>query len=162
MAYLIKNFKLVDLFFYKDEDSVMNVSILRNIPLKGDTRGQVIETGMNLLEIGFETCEWMIGFKRNMFIYVDDKFYRTMEADDLEIDYSLQNRNKNTDTYMFSLLITDMTDEYSKVVIITDYMVNTNSYDAAIAETHKWIEHEYRHYKQLEWYINERMQIHVI
>lgn len=162
MAYMIKNFKLADLFFYKDEDSVMNISILRNIPLKGDTCGQVIETGMNLLEIGFETCEWMIGFDRNMFIYVDDKFYRTIEAIDLEIDYSSQNRNKNTDTYTFSLLITDMTDEYSKAVIITDYMVNANSYDAAIAETYKWIEHEYRHYKQLEWYINDRMQIHVI
>lgn len=162
MAYPVKNFKLADLFFYKDEESVMRISILRNIPLKGDTHELVIETGVNLLERGFETCEWMIGFNRNMFIYVDDKFYRTIEAIDLEIDYSLQNRSKNTDTYSFSLLITDMTDEYSKIMIITDYAVKANSYNSAITETHKWIEYEYRHFQQLEWYINDRMLIHVI
>lgn len=160
MAYPIKNFKLADLFFYKDEESAMRISILRNIPLKGDTHEQVIETGVNLLERGFETCEWMIGSNRNMLIYVDDKFYRTISAFDTEIDYSSQNGNK--DTYMFSLLITDMTDEYSKIVIITDYAIKANSYNAAITETHKWIEHKYEHFQQLEWYINDRVHIRVI
>lgn len=162
MAYPIKDFKLSDLFFYKDEESLMSIFILRDIPLKGTTRKQALETGMNFIEGGFETCEWMIDLNRNMFIYIDDNFYRTISAIDLEIDYSLQNKSRNTDTYMFGLLVTDMSDEYSKVVIITNYTVKTNSYNAAIAETHKWIEHEYGHFKQLEWYINERMQIHVI
>lgn len=162
MAYPIKDFKLADLFFYKDEESLMSIFILRDIPLKGTTRKQALETGMNFIEGGFEACEWMIDLNRNMFIYIDDNFYRTISAIDLEIDYSLQNKSRNTDTYMFGLLVTDMSDEYSKVVIITNYTVKTNSYNTAIAETHKWIEHEYGHFKQLEWYINERMQIHVI
>ena len=63
---------------------------------------------------------------------------------------------------MFSLLITDLTAEYSKIVIITDYTVKAKCYNAAIAETREWIEHECGHFKQLEWYINDRMQIHVI
>ena len=162
MAYPIKDFKLADLFFYKDEESLMSIFILRDIPLKGTTRKQALETGMNFIEGGFETCEWIIDFNCNMFIYIDDKHYRKIPAVDLRIDYSSQNRSKKTDTYIFSLFITDMTDEYSKIVIITDYTVNANCYNAAIAETRKWIEHEYRHFKQLEWYINDRMQIRIV
>ena len=160
MAYPIKDFKLADLFFYKDEESVMRISVLRDIPLKGNTYEQALERGVKLLEWDIETCEWMIDFNRNMSISLDDKFYRAISTVDLDIDYSLQNRSKNT--YMFSLLITDMADEHSKIVIITDHTVTANSYHAAIAETRKWIEHEYGHFKQLEWHINERVKIHVI
>lgn len=162
MAYPINNFKLADLFFYKDDDSIMRISILRDIPLKGNTYERALERGVKLLEWDIETCEWMIDFNHNMFIYIDDKFYRNISTIDLGIDYSLQNRNKNTDKYMFSLLITDMAEEYSKIVIITDYTVNANCYNAAIVETRKWIEHEYRHFEQLEWYINDKMLIHII
>ncbi|RGK97643.1 hypothetical protein [Prevotella disiens] len=160
MAFPIKNFKLADLFFYKDEEPVMKISILRDIALKGDTNEQAFERGVELLEWVYETCEWIIDFNRNMSIYIDGKFYKTIPTIDFEIDYSSQNGCQKA--YMFCLLITDTTDEYSKIVIITDYAVTANCYDAAIAETRKWIEHEYRHFKQLEWYIKERIQIHII
>lgn len=42
MAYPIKDFKLADLFFYKDEESLMSIFILRDIPLKGTTRKQFL------------------------------------------------------------------------------------------------------------------------
>ena len=162
MAYQIYNVKCADLLFYKDEDSIMRLSIFKDIPLEDNTISQALERGAKLLEWDIDTCEWIIDFNCNMFIYIDDKFYRKISAVDLRIDYSSQNRSKKTDTYMFSLFITDMTDEYSKIVIITDYTVNANCYNAAIAETRKWIEHEYRHFKQLEWYINDRMQIRIV
>lgn len=162
MAYPINNVKFADLLFYKDEDSVMRISIFRDIPLEDNTYKHALERGVKLLEWDIDTCEWMIDFNRNMFIYIDDKFYRKISAIDLGIDYSLQNRRKETDVYMFSLFVTDMTDEYCKIVIITDYTVSANCYNAAIAETRKWIEHEYRHFKQLEWYINDRMHIRIV
>lgn len=162
MTHPFNNFKLADLFFHKEEKSIMRISILRNISLKGNTYEQALERGAKQLGWDIETCEWVVDFNHNMHIDIDGKFYRNISAIDLELDYSLQNGSKNTDKYMFSLLITDMTDEYSKIVIITNHMVNANCYNAAITETRKWIEHEYRHFKQLEWYINNKMQIHII
>lgn len=158
MVYSDKNFKLADLFFYIHEEQEMKVFILRNFPLKGNTHKKALENGVKLVEELFDTCEWGIDFNKNMPILINNKSYHSLPAG-FDSFRPSQIEQEATGRYKFCLLITGGNHE---VEIITDFLVTAESYTAAIAQSREWIEMKYSHFEELEWYINNRMQICVI
>lgn len=159
-----KQLKLADMFFFLDEENILKVYILKNVPLIGISEKEMLDKGIKLLEFGFGTCEWLIDINRQLSLYINKRYYRDISDRRPSFKETLQKENCKTVTFEYDLLITDMQEECSRVEIITGLTIAANSYDDAILKVQEWIERTYSNFKELEWFIKDRgkMQIYNI
>lgn len=68
--------KLADMFFFLDEEDILKVYILKNVPLIGISEKEMLDKGIRLLELGFGTCEWLIDINRQLSLYINKRYYR--------------------------------------------------------------------------------------
>lgn len=153
-----KQLRFVDMFFTFEEEDIMKVCILQNIPVRGDSVDCIQEKCVRLIEDEYESYEWIIDFNRNMNIYMNGVYYRDLSSFHIN---SMKVIKEDVATYSFDLLVTDMPVEYSRVEIVTGVSVLTDSYNEAIAKVRAWIERKYSHFKELEWYINSRGKMQI-
>lgn len=153
-----KHFKFADIYFFIDEDTKKTVGILRNVPLIGDTQAEMTSVGSGYLVSLFGECEWMINFNGHLPIYINGMHYL-----DRSEPYTYINKHKPQhickkvyNKYVFDLIITDMTNEYSRVEIVMGKMVKETSHSKAIMQVTEWIEREYADFKELEWHIMDK------
>lgn len=156
-----RHLKFADMFFFLDEDDILKVYILKNVPLIGTSEKEILDKGMKLLELGFGTCEWLINLNQRLPVYINKIFYRSISDRRLAFNKSTLTERCIAGTYIFELLITDMADEYARVEIITDLTIKADSYDGAISKVREWIGKSYSDFKELEWIVKAqgKMQI---
>ena len=156
-----RKLKLADMFFFLDEEDILKVYILKNVPLIGFFEKEMLDKGIKLLELGFGTCEWLIDISRQLSLYINKRYYRDISDRRPSFKETLQKENCKTVTFEYDLLITDMQEECSRVEIITGLTIAANSYDDAISKVREWIERTYSNFKELEWFIKDRGKMQV-
>lgn len=151
-----RHLKLADMSFFLDEEDILKVYILKNVPLIGTSEKEMLDKGMKLLELGFGTCEWLINLDQHLPVYINKKYYRSISDRHLAFNKSTLTERCIAGTYIFELLITDMADECTRVEIITDLTIEAGSYDGAILKVREWIGKNYSDFKELEWFVRDR------
>ena len=151
-----KHLKLVDMFFFLDEEDILRVYILKDVPFMGSSENEILCKGEILLEYGFGAYEWLVNFSKQLSVYINKEHYRNISDRQPTFNETLQKEKCRTCEYKFDLLITDMSAEYSKVEIITDMTVGAVNYDDAISKVCEWIESAYSKFEELEWFIKDK------